>query len=107
MKIPITLFQEGGGGHNDLDLLCLPQNSCKKNCAHSKFLTIFHTFIKYFMLFIIPLRFFYNDRPLVKRAYQKIFFLFLNKIICCGYSKEPSRLDGSFEHQKTYVKIDG
>ena len=27
---------------------------------------------------------------LVKSAYQKIFFLFLNQNICCGYSKEPS-----------------
>ena len=28
----------------------------------------------------------------------KIIFLFLNQKICCGYSKEPSHGDGSFEH---------
>ena len=30
-------------------------------------------------------------RPLVKSAYQKMFFLFLNQNICGGYSKEPSQ----------------
>ena len=28
-------------------------------------------------------------RPLVKSAYQKIIYLFLNQNICCGCSKEP------------------
>ena len=28
-----------------------------------------------------------------------IFLLFLNQNICCGYSKEPSQWDGSFEHE--------
>ena len=41
-------------------------------------------------------RFFYvllthSGRPLVKSAYKKIAFLFLNQNICCGYSKEPSQ----------------
>ena len=27
-----------------------------------------------------------------------LIFLFLNQNICCGYSKEPSQWDGSFEH---------
>ena len=31
------------------------------------------------------------NRPLVKSAYQKIIFLFLNQNICCGYSKELSQ----------------
>ena len=31
------------------------------------------------------------NRPLVKIELQKIFFLFLNQNICCGYSKEPSQ----------------
>ena len=35
-------------------------------------------------------------RPLVKSVYQKIFFLFLYQNICCEYSKEPSRWDGSY-----------
>ena len=30
----------------------------------------------------------------------KIYFLFLNRIICCGYSKEQSKCDGSFEKPK-------
>ena len=47
------------------------------------------------------------SRPLVKSAYQKIFFLFLNQNICCGYSKEPSQWDGSFEHPKHVLKLMG
>ena len=27
----------------------------------------------------------------------KLIFLFLNQNICCGYSKEPSQCDSSFE----------
>ena len=48
-------------------------------------------------------------RPLVKRAYdnEKIIFLFLNQNICCGYSKEPSQWDGSFEHPKHMLKFMG
>ena len=38
---------------------------------------------------------------------KKIIFLFLNQNICCGYSKEPSRWDGSFEHQKHMLKLLG
>ena len=33
-------------------------------------------------------------------AYLTMIFLFLNQNICCEYSKEPSRRDGSFEHTK-------
>ena len=29
---------------------------------------------------------------------KNVTFLFLNQNICCGYSKEPSQWDGSFEH---------
>ena len=38
---------------------------------------------------------------------RKIIFLFLNQNIHCGYSKEPSRWDGSFEHPKHMLKIMG
>ena len=31
---------------------------------------------------------------------SKLFVLFLNHCICCGYSKELSQSDGSFEHPK-------
>ena len=31
---------------------------------------------------------------------KKLIFLFLNLNICCGYSKEPSKCDSSFEHPK-------
>ena len=37
----------------------------------------------------------------------KLFFLFLNQNICCGYSKEPSHRDGSFEHPKHMFKLMG
>ena len=33
-------------------------------------------------------------------SFENYFFLFLNQNICCGYSKEPSQRDGSFEHPK-------
>ena len=39
--------------------------------------------------------------------YRKITDLFFNEIICCGYSKEPSQWDGSFEHPKHMLKIMG
>ena len=32
-----------------------------------------------------------NRYDMSKVSYRKITFLFLNKNICCGYSKEPSR----------------
>ena len=36
----------------------------------------------------------------LKVCNRKIIFLFLNQNICCGYSKEPSQWDSSFEHRK-------
>ena len=41
-----------------------------------------------------------NIRTPDKSALLKIFSLFLNQNICCGYSKELSQRDGSFEHPK-------
>ena len=32
-----------------------------------------------------------HARPRDKSGNRKLFFLFLNQNICCGYSKEPSR----------------
>ena len=37
----------------------------------------------------------------------KLFFLFLNQNICCGYSKEPSQWYDSFEHPKHKFKLMG
>ena len=37
----------------------------------------------------------------------KLFFLFLSQNICCGYSKESSQLEGSFEHPKHMFKFMG
>ena len=37
----------------------------------------------------------------------KIFSLFLNQNICCGYSKELSQRDGPFEHPKHMLKLMG
>ena len=33
--------------------------------------------------------------------------LFFNKNICCGYSKEPSKWDGYFDHQQHMFKLIG
>ena len=41
--------------------------------------------------------------PLVKSAYKKT--LFLSQNICCGFSKEPSQCDSSFEHHKHMLKL--
>ena len=38
---------------------------------------------------------------------ENLIFLFLNQNICCGYSKEPSQCDGSFEHPKHMLKLMG
>ena len=35
---------------------------------------------------------------------RNLTFLFFNQNICCGYSKEPSQWDGSFEHSKLMLK---
>ena len=44
----------------------------------------------------------------VKSVKQKrLFFLFLNQNICCGYSEEPSPWDGSFEPPKQMLKMMG
>ena len=40
-----------------------------------------------------------------KGGYSKAIFLFLNQNICCGYSKEPSQRDGSFEHPKDMFRL--
>ena len=36
---------------------------------------------------------------------RKLYFLLLNQNIWCGYSKEPSQRDGSFEHPKHMFKL--
>ena len=46
-------------------------------------------------------------RTLVKSVYQKNNFLISLPKICCGYSKEPSQWDGSFEHPKHMLEIMG
>ena len=43
----------------------------------------------------------------LKLSVQQFFFLFLNQNICCGYSKEPSQWEGSFEHQKHLFEMMG
>ena len=44
-----------------------------------------------------------DEAPFCSINIQKVFFLFLNQNICCGYSKEPSQW-GSFEHPKHMLK---
>ena len=48
-----------------------------------------------------------QNGQLVKSEYQNNIFLFLNQNICCGYSKEPSEWEGSFEHPKHMLKLMG
>ena len=51
---------------------------------------------------------FYKRAGLQLRVRTKIFFfLLLNQNICCGYSKEPSHQDGSFEHPQHMLKLMG
>ena len=38
---------------------------------------------------------------------ENLILLFLNQNIWCGYSKEPSQGDGSFEHPKHILKLMG
>ena len=46
-----------------------------------------------------------NSGPQIRVCNWKLFFLFLNQNICCGYSKEPSQWVGSFEHPKHMFKL--
>ena len=46
-------------------------------------------------------------RPPDKSVYWKTIFLFLDQNICCGYSKEPSQWNSSFEHPKCMFKLMG
>ena len=36
----------------------------------------------------------------------KLIFLFLDRNICCGYSKEPSQWDSYLEHQRMFKQVD-
>ena len=50
----------------------------------------------------------YNKPGIQIRAHTgKLYFLFLNRNICCGYSKEPSKWDGSFGHPKHMFQLMG
>ena len=44
---------------------------------------------------------------LIRARNRKIIFLFFSQNIFCGYSKEPSKWDGSFEHPKHMLKMMG
>ena len=49
-----------------------------------------------------------NDSdPQIWACNRKLFYLLPNQNICCGYSKEPSQWDGSFEHPKHMFKLMG
>ena len=43
--------------------------------------------------------------PQIRVRNWKLFFLFLNQNICCGYSEEPSHRDGSFEHPRHMFRL--
>ena len=46
-----------------------------------------------------------NSGLQIRVCNRKLLFLFFNQNICCWYSKEPSRWDGSFEHPKQVFKL--
>ena len=48
-----------------------------------------------------------NHQDLSEECVQKKKLLFLDQNICCGYSKEPSQRDGSFEHPNHMLKLMG
>ena len=41
----------------------------------------------------------------IRLRYQKLSFLFLNENICCGYSKEWSQWNGSFDYPKHMLQM--
>ena len=43
--------------------------------------------------------------PQIRVNNWKLFFLFLNRNICCWFSKEPSQWEGSLEHPKHTFKL--
>ena len=51
-------------------------------------------------IYIHALHFKKNQAFSLREWIKKLNFLYLNQNICCGYSKEPSQWDGSFEQPK-------
>ena len=49
--------------------------------------------------------FYKRTAPQIRMHIQKLIFLFHNQNVCCGYSKEPSHGDGSFEHPKQMLRL--
>ena len=47
----------------------------------------------------------YEQESRQGRVIKEIIFSFLNQNICCGYSKEASHRDASFEHPKQMLKL--
>ena len=66
---------------------------------------------KHFHAQMVTISIFYGDLLLQADTFMqapcnwKLFILFLNQNICCGYSKEPSHWDASFEHPKHMFKL--
>ena len=50
-------------------------------------------------------KYMYHAGLQIRLRIGKLFSLFLMQNICCGYSKEPSQWDGSFEHPKHMFKL--
>ena len=47
----------------------------------------------------------YHTGSQIRVCNWKLFFLFLKQNICCGYSKEPSQWNDSFEQPKDMCKL--
>ena len=68
-------------------------------CKHLQLCFFVSNFLDFFPIFRA------NAGLQIRVHNWKLFFLFLNQNICCGYSKEPSQWDGSFEHPKHMLKM--
>ena len=60
---------------------------------------VWGTWLYWFLIFTLLLT--------IRECNENLIFLFLHQNICCGYSKEPSQCDCSFEHPKRMLKLMG
>ena len=70
-----------------------------QNAKRYKLLGMYIACLLWFLLSIL------SSCPQIRVRNWKLIYLFHNQNICCGYSKEPSWWDGSFEHPKHIFKL--
>ena len=103
-----TKIYVAGTQKNHLDqtnkILFLNQNIC---CGYSKEPSQWDVSFEHLkqMFKLMDKKLFTILQSNILLCWTKQNFLFLNQNICCGYSKEPSRWGGSFEHPKQMFKL--